>query len=101
MEASPFKTSPLKTGRLSLLSSDIEEESDLLDLDDPQFDFVAKDEFYLLETPAEEIKSYEIIAEWLSSVFPHKDVDPYFNVPALNTTPCKFVAKCLGFVFST
>lgn len=84
--SSPSKTSP---GKLSYLPSDVEEDPGIIDFDDPQYDFLDKDEFYLCEDIfVDDPSAYDKAYQWLSSVFEPKDHDPYFDIQQpVNTTP--------------
>lgn len=78
---SPFKTSPVASGRLSLLSSDVEDDLGLIDFEDPQFNFISRDEFWLLTDDEYDPKvhSTDITLEWLEE-FSTKDVSDFFTV---------------------
>ena len=94
-------SSPLKTGRLSLLSSDIEEDLGLIDFNESQFEFLSEENIYWLFDYENDDSSfdlpYDIAFEWLNSVFTPQDNDSYFELPQTNTsTPrknCSFVYK--------
>lgn len=84
--SSPSKTSP---GKLSYLPSDVEEDPGIIDFDEPQYDFLDKDEFYLCEDIfVDDPSAYDEANRWLNSVFEPKDHDPYFDVQQpVNSTP--------------
>lgn len=89
--ASPFKTSPLKTGRLSLLGSDIEEDLGLIDFNDPQFDFLSRNDYWPFENiNCNDYETSDAALEWISSHFAPQDHDPYFDVKTSYETPCEY-----------
>lgn len=75
---SPLKSTPTKTGRLSLLSSDIDEDSGLIDFDSPQFDFL----YTLYFEPVDEANSlsYDEVEKKVDTwPFPYSD-EQYFVI---------------------
>lgn len=95
---SPYKVPTPSTGRLSLLSSDIEEDLQILDLNSPQFDFVSRPFWWLTDAHHEDDR-HEAALQWINS---YEGVlegdDPYF-APTVNgcgkSTPGMMLVKCL------
>lgn len=72
------KTSP--SGRLSLLSSDIEEDLGILDLNSNEFQYIHRHEYWLLNDDEYDPKihlSYDILLEWIDGYLPMKSYDDY------------------------
>lgn len=102
IQTSPYKTSPISPGRLSLLSSDVEEDPCLIDFDNSQFDFIVRDEFWLLNNDEYDptTHSYKLASEWID-IFPLKDVDEYFHISNTYVTPSKifvFIVCTFGLI---
>ncbi|KAH7646456.1 hypothetical protein HUG17_1994 [Dermatophagoides farinae] len=72
------KTSP--SGCLSLLSSDIEEDLGILDLNAREFNYICRQEYWLLnddEYNPETNFSYDIVLEWIDGYTPMKSDEDY------------------------
>lgn len=87
-------TNQRSPARLTLLSSDIEEDLGFIDINDSKFDYIARDEYWLLnddEYNSEIHISYENVLEWLES-YPKTPLDDnYLKLLVKNNTPGKYI----------
>lgn len=92
-------TNQRSPARLSLLSSDIEEDLGFIDINDSKFDYIARDEYWLLNDDEYNLEiqvSYETVLEWLES-YPKTELNDNClkvlvkNNNLQNNTPGKFV----------